>query len=378
MLAFLLIGFSCRKAYVQATADCTTMQTTAHPKGSDVQSLMDNYVQKGLPGMAILIGDSNGVWFGASGKADIEHNIPYSPCTVNKVGSVTKMMLGVLIMKLVEEGKVNINDKISKWLDDYYLHNIENGDEVTLRDCMNHTTGIYDVINSSDFYLAVLHNPNKNWTGKELLEYVEGQPAAFPAHSKAGYSNTNYILLSLCLEKITRTDHATLLRNKVLNPLNMHDTYYHWHEGLPKNTAQGYYDLYNNQTIINVSNIMTGNGNGYNGVYSNVFDLQKFVKGVFIDKTLLMQQSLDTMMQWNTDVENTDLGLSLFKRDTDKGADYRIGHTGGDLGYATEVYYFPKTNRYFILNVNYGTNGNSFLKPTYLQLVRDLADLVKK
>ncbi len=377
---FTLITWNaCRKAETNASTACTVEAPKSHPKSVAFQSLMDEATKAGLPGMSLLIADSNGVWYGASGMADIESNIAYQPCSVQKLGSITKMMMAVMVMKLVEEGKVNIDDKVSKWLDAKTIDGIANADQVTLRNLMQHTTGIYDIIRSSDFYLAVLHNPNKHWTGEELLTYVRGQAAVFTANTEVRYSNTNTLLLSMCIEKITGRPHNELLHEKVIDPIGMTNTYYHTHDALPAITAQGYYDLYNKGTVSNVSNIVTGSGNGFTGVYSNVFDLQKFVKAVFINKTILKQSTLDTMMQWKQNSPDTDFGLGLFRKSLGTNStEYRIGHTGGDLGYACEVYYFPHNGRYFILCVNYGTDSDSYLKPVYSQLVKDIVTEMKK
>ncbi len=379
-LFLFLFTNSCKKAEVSNTSTCTNASTTSHPKGFELQGFIDSYVKQGIPGISLLVGDSNGVWYGAAGKADLENNITYAPCMVQKLGSITKMMMGVMVMKLVEEGTLHLDDKVSKWLDAKLIKDIVNADQVTLRNCLQHTTGIYDLITNSDFYLAVLHNPNKHWTGEELLPFVRNQTPMFAANTGVKYSNTNFLLLSLCIEKITGKSHSDLLHEKVFTPLKMNDTYYHTHDALPSITAQGYFDLYNKKTLSNVSNVVTGSGNGYTGVYSNVFDLQKFLMGVFINKSVISSASLNEMMQWKKDQgsEHTDFGLGIFRINADQGDALRIGHTGGDLGYASEVYYFPKTNRYYVINVNYGTNGDSFLKPTYLQMVKELADLVRK
>lgn len=377
-LLIFTIWWSCRKAETSSTTTCTTISTATHVKGQAFQQLIDNATKAGLPGMSLLVADSSGVWWGASGMADIENNIKYEPCHVQKLGSITKMMMGVMVMKLWEEGKVNLDDKVSKWLDAKTIKGIQNADQVTIRNLMQHTTGIFDIIRSSDFYLAVLHNPNKHWTADEMLTYVRNQPAYFTANTEVRYSNTNTLLLSMCIEKITGIPHNELLHQKVIDAIGMGNTYYHTHDALPSITAQGYYDLYNKHTVSNVSNIVTGSGNGFTGVYSNVFDLEKLVKAVFIDKTVLSQNTLDTMMQWKQNSPDTDFGLGLFRKDTDKGTAYRIGHTGGDLGYACEVYYFPVNGRYFILCVNYGTDSDSYLKATYIQLVKDIVSLVKQ
>ncbi len=376
LIVALQLGNACKKAEVKSTVSCFNAATKVHPKGAAMQALIDQYVSKGLPGISVLIGDSSGEWFGAAGKADIEHNINYTPCTVQKLGSITKMMMGVLTMKLVEEGKVNLDDPICKWIDAKVIKNIKNSDKISIRNCLQHTTGVFDIITSSAFYLAVLNDPNKHWTSEELLKFVENQPANFEANTGVLYSNTNTIFVAMCLEKITGKSHSELLHEKIFTPLGMNDTYYHWHDALPATTAQGYFDLYNNKTIINVSNLITGSGNGYTGVYSNVFDLRKFIRGVFIDKTILSPSTLDTMMQWAYNKDELYFGLGLFRVYNGTPKYTLIGHTGGDLGYASEVYYYPESNNYYIVCINYGTNGKTFLTPVYDEFVTKLKAIV--
>ena len=77
----------------------------------------------------------------------------------------------------------------------------------------------------------------------------------------------------MVIEAATHKDHSDLLKQYILNPLHLTNTYYQPHDVLPNTVAQGYFDLYNNNTIVNVSNLVTGSGNGYGGIYSNVFDL---------------------------------------------------------------------------------------------------------
>jgi D-alanyl-D-alanine carboxypeptidase len=279
-------------------------------------------------------------------------------------------------MKLQEEGKININDPISKYISNDILKKIKNAEGKTIRNLMTHTTGIFDVITSSDFYLAVLNNPNKNWTQEELLQYVYGVDGyelnnPYPAR----YSSTNTLLLSMCIEKATGIKHNVLLREKILDPLGMSDTYYQGRENLPSSAAQGYFDLHNNGTIVNVSNLITGSGNGYGGIFSNVFDLNKFIRALLIDKTILTQASLDTMLTFVQEDDDFFTGVGIIKKFTTKSA-YGIGHTGRDLGYVADLFYFPQRNITMIFFVNYGTDGESALKPVFLDFESELVDKI--
>ncbi|GAB4277415.1 MAG: serine hydrolase domain-containing protein [Marinilabiliales bacterium] len=375
-ILFVLFLSSCTKDVEKSTKlNCQNqLYVQTHPKSVEFQQIIEKYVKKGLPGISVLIEDSSGLWVGAYGYADIENNIEFTPCHISKAASITKLLVGTLTMKLQEEGKIDLDDPVSKYIDESILNKIDNAQGITVRQLMNHTTGIFDVITSSEFYLAVLNNPNKHWTQEELLKFVYGVEGynlndPFPAH----YSSTNTLLLSMCIEKATGEKHEKLLREKVIDHVGMENTYYQGRETLPDICAQGYFDLHNNGKIVNVSNLITGSGNGYGGIYSNVFDLYKFIKALLIDKSILSQESLDEMMEFVREDENYYCGAGIIKKFTEK-SHYGIGHTGRDLGYNADLFYFPETNQIMIFFVNYGTNGSSNINQHFFDFENELVD----
>ena len=96
----------------------------------------------------------------------------------------------------------------------------------------------------------------------------------------------------MILERQTGKKHADLLKQYITIPLALTNTYYQPHDQLPPSVAQGYFDLYNNQTIVNVSNLVTGSGNGYGGIFSNLFDLFKFENALLVQRMLRIQMLL--------------------------------------------------------------------------------------
>ena len=282
-----LINSSCKKAQVGKTLSigvpCPWADSSnLHPKNAALNALLDKYRKKGLPGISLLVHDNKGTWIGAAGKADIENNIDFAAGTISKAASITKLFMSTLLFRLMEDSANTgidynaIHTKISHWLPSDIINKLPNGDLVTLGQCMNHETGIPDVIEQDAFYLAVLNNPNKIWQPEELLHFIYNKTPLFVPSDTAIYSNTNTILIKMVIESATGKNHADLLKQYILQPLGLQNTYYQPYDKLPNNTAQGYFDLYNNNTIVNVSNLVTGSGNGYGGLYSNVFDLLKY------------------------------------------------------------------------------------------------------
>lgn len=380
-LPLLICLFStCSPDAIEPSVNCATnADNSNHPKAALYQEVLEKYASRGLPGIAVSIQDEQGEWKGAAGKADIAKNVGMQPCHISKAASITKMFVATLTMMLIEEEVLGLDDKITKWLAPSITNRIANADRISLWQLLNHTSGIYDVIKDEEFYLAVLNNPNKTWRQEELLTFVYDKPATFNPGDSVAYSNTNTLLVSMVIEKATGRSHAELLKERIFRPLNMNDTYYQGHDVLPAGrVAQGYFDLYNNNTIVNISNYNTGSGNGYGGVFSTVDDLQKFINALFVQPILLEQASIDQLLTFYP-VEETGklIGVGVFKDFLDKGpSGYAYGHRGRDLGYSADLFWFPEENATLSLLVNYGTDANSSLRPVFLQFRSELVDVL--
>jgi D-alanyl-D-alanine carboxypeptidase len=376
--------FACRKAQIGETRSIGpetpwTDSSAKHPKNTSFKTLIEKYRQKGLPGISLLVNDANGTWIGATGKADIGNDIDFVPGTISKAASITKLFMSTLLFRLMEDS-VNtglnyqsINTKISHWLPSKVTSKLPNGSLVTLGQCMNHETGIPDVIEQDAFYLAVLNNPNKKWQPEELLEFIYNKNPLFVPADTAIYSNTNTILIKMVIETATGKNNGELLKEYIFNPLNLKNTYYQPYDVLPNSTAQGYFDLYNNNTLVNVSNLVTGSGNGYGGLYSNVYDLFTFINALLINRTLLQPSSLSRMLSFSGKRDGPNYyGYGIQKSFLDNGNDYGIGHKGRDLGYTANLFYFPVKKVTHIFFINYGTDSDSKLKNVFTDFQNEL------
>jgi D-alanyl-D-alanine carboxypeptidase len=380
---------SCRKDEIKRPSEITCPiqddpQFKVNPKSERFQSLIDSYIKKGLPGIVLLVKDDHGFYIGSAGMADIKEGVKMQPCHVSKIASITKFMIGVAILRLQEKGVLSLDDTISKYIPKNTLDQIENGNErLTIRNLMNHTSGIYEVIKDQNFYLQVLNDPAKHWDQEDLLKYVYNKPAMFPFDpvDTAAYSNTNFVLLSMIIEKATGKPHSQVLHEEVIDLLGLQDTYYFWHDNLPGDRiAQGYYDLYNNGNLENLTNWNTGSGNGYGGVYSTVWDMYLFINALFVDKTLLSQASLNQILVFHKTIESRKhLGVACFKDFIDIGdptKDYAWGHRGRDLSYSADLFYFPEHHAILSLIMNYGTDGDTPLRQVYKDMRDDIARLI--
>lgn len=378
----LTLIMSCKKSLIRPTELCTNdviIIENEHPKASAIQTLIDKYIAKGIPGFTVLISDDDGLWMNSGGYADIENNIKMQPCHINKLGSVTKMMMGTLVWQLEQDGILDIDDPIKLHIPEV-ADRIENGNDITLGMLINHTSGVYDIAGDLAYNLAVVNDFSRSWTSEEILEYLEGKAATSLPGTEVRYSNSNTMLIGMVVDAAAGKPHGELLKERILTPLGMENTvYYDYSESFPYNyLAQGYLDFNNDGgDIQNISNLNPGSGNGYTGVYSTVTDLYRFMKALLHDKNLTTSDNLDRIFDsmrlgnsggWKSSIGGIhDEQRELFEEDL-----HVYGHAGGDIGYSANLNYFPHNKTIFAATYNYGSNLPSPLRNVLQDLREEL------
>ncbi len=134
-------------------------------------------------------------------------------------GAVAISYVSTLLLELVDEKKVSLDDKLSKWLPE-----IPHADQVTLGELAQMTSGYADYVQSPVFIAAAYARPFRNWKPQELYAYGTSQPLFYKPGTNWDYAHTNYVILGLALERITGQNMTALLREKVLGPLGLNDT----------------------------------------------------------------------------------------------------------------------------------------------------------
>ncbi len=378
LILLLSISNGCKKEELEPASGCSYQRDhSGHPKAGQLQDVLKTYVDRGLPGAVVLVRDGFGVWSGAAGKAELKRGTPMKPCHVSKVASITKLMMGTVALKLVEEEQLYLEDRAGERLPFERTENIANAKDATIRQLMNHRSGIYDVVSDQSFYLSILDQPDKEWTSEEILDHVRRKDPYFSPGDDERYSNTNFTLLSLIMEQATGKEHQQLLQEELFGPLGMEDTYYDPHDELPDHTANGYFDLHNDGSIVDLTPYSTGNGNGYTGVYSTVHDLKTFIEALYRHKTLLSDSTLQKMLDFKgRELDGKKFGVGCYKDFLGQGTnEYAYGHRGRDLAYSAGAYYFPEKDVTLTLLVNYGTNGESHLRPTFREFRKEVVEV---
>ena len=367
IISVIFLFTDCTKHFVAPTDICIDnpeflQSSIAHPKGEAFQAVLDQYISDGIPGATLLVADSHGLWVGAAGYADIQNNIVMQPCHILKPGSVTKMIIGNVMWQMQEEGLVNIEDPISNYVPELSA-NITNGDQITIKMLLNHTSGIYPIARDLDYNLAVVNDFTRGWSSEEIIQYFTNKPATNLPGEKYYYTNTNTLISELIIESITNEPLELTLEKKVFNPLGMNNTvYYDYSEEFPLgNLAQGYIDFHNDGgNIQNISDLNPGSGNGYTGLYSNAEDMYLFAKALFIENSLISENSLIEILDsffYSESGNSASSSGAIHRQDIEFFGDSILayGHSGGDIGYAAHVTFIENSETIVVINYNYGT-----------------------
>jgi D-alanyl-D-alanine carboxypeptidase len=143
------------------------------------------------------------------------------------IGSVTKTFTGTLFLQAYDEGLVNLDDPISK-----YFVGIPNGDNITVRQVGNMRSGLYDFIDAKVFNDALDENTFRVWSPCEPMSIGITNSPYFPPDTDFRYSSTNSIILGACIERLFNNDFATILQERMLQPLGLHN--YHLHRRIQR------------------------------------------------------------------------------------------------------------------------------------------------
>lgn len=326
-----------------------------NPDGSAFQGLLNRYVREGLPGVVLFVRTPEGQWNGAAGYAKIETAHRMSPTHRHFAASVTKMYMAAAVMLLAEDGRIDLNAKISRYLPAAIYEPIPNGTGATVRQLLGHTSGIPD-FGVFAYDLDTLNDPMGSFPPDRLLSYIHGESAIFAPGTGYFYSNVNYLLLALIVDHVTGASHANVISERILQPLGLSATYYKNEPGypVPPGLANSYQDLAGDGRLVNVSDMTTHYNEmfiGHTGLIASSADFAEFIEAL-IDARLVDQASLDEMLERT---ECDCYGLGLHFRETSYGSG--IGHGGGDFGIRSEVRHFADLDATLVLLVNGGDSG---------------------
>ncbi|MCP5062243.1 MAG: beta-lactamase family protein [Ignavibacteriae bacterium] len=307
---------------------------------------------------AAIVYNSDSIWTGTSG---ISHDtISMKSDMLFSIGSVTKNFVATLTLKLVENGTLSLEDSLSKWLPKYpYIDS-----NITIRQLLNHTSGLYMFWNNDDLWDALKKDRNRIWTPEEVLEYIN-EPHFLPGESW-GYSNTNYLLMAMIIEKATGSTFPSELKTHLWESKNLQNYYLWLADSIPENQAHVFGDDFQfGSSEKDLTFLPRAShesiGIGSSGIVTTAMDLAKWCYQLF-EGNILSKESIDEMLRFvefesQYNMKGYGLGVQLFNDNITNGKK-AIGHGGGNIGSATYMIYLPDYSVSLVIMVNaYPTNS---------------------
>ena len=315
------------------------------------------------------------------GLADVENKRPLAPADRMLAGSIGKTYFSAVTLQLVAEGKLALDEKIERWLGrEAWFARLPNAKEITLRMLMNHTSGIPEHVLREDFIAALRANPDKVWKPEELIAYILDAKPLFKAGESFSYADTNYIIVGMIVEKITKNKLYDEVARRVLKPLKLANTIPSDERKL-QGVITGYSRpqspfgfegrvIVDGKFVINPQCEWAGGG-----FATTAEDLARWAKSLYEGK-VLAKPYLDQLL---TGVEAKEgrgsgarygLGAQIFQ--SQLGASY--GHGGWFPGYLSQVEYFPEQR--IAVAIQFNTDAGGKLKRGLRAYILDVARIL--
>ncbi len=254
-------------------------------KAEKLDKLLNAYAEYGKFNGSVLVAEKGIVIYKKGlGLADMEWNVPNQPDTKHRLGSITKQFTSMLIMQLVEQGKLKLDVPISTYLQDYPK---KNGGIITIHHLLTHTSGIPNMTAFPGFYKDIMPN---SYNPLQLVNLFADSTLLFKPGERFDYSNSGYILLGYIIEKVTGKSYEQVLQENIFTPLKMNNTGYDHNRPLVKNRARGYEKngrLYVKSDFINMSVPYSAGA-----LYSTVEDLHLWDQALYSNQ-LLRKENMD-------------------------------------------------------------------------------------
>ncbi|MHC4232413.1 MAG: serine hydrolase domain-containing protein [Planctomycetota bacterium] len=319
-----------------------------------MQRILDKGISKyGARGVsAAVIFPDGKVWTGVSG---ISHDtVAIEPGMLFAIGSITKNIVAALTLKLAEENVLSLDDPLSKWLPEY--PHIDS--HITIRQLLNHTSGIYMFWDNQKVWDDLKKDRTKVWSPEEVLSYIK-EPEFSPGEGWR-YSNTNYLLLAMIIEKATDSTLSAEFKKHFWEPLGIDNAYLSQQEDIPNNQAHVYGDnfIFGNQESDLTFEPRTSHESitfGSSGIFTTAESLAIW-SNTLLGGEILQQESMEQMFQFVDFKEVANLtayglGVQLFPRSFSSG-ERAIGHGGGNIGTTTYMIYLPEHNISITVMIN--------------------------
>jgi D-alanyl-D-alanine carboxypeptidase len=313
-----------------------------------LESLVDNTMKETeVPGVIAGVWTPEGQWIRAKGFADLKTKRKMKPTDRFRIGSTTKTFTATVILQLVDEGKFRLDDTIDRF--DFGI-NIPESNKITIRQLLNHTSGLCEFDENEEFFNRYINNLAKKWTSKELLEIALSYPRYGAPGEKHHYSNTNFLLLGLIIEQCARNRVDREMEKRLFRPLKLKNTYLPEGTGIKGLYVHGYMKTKSGKFLDTTAQDLSWKW-AQGGIISTLGDLRIWTRALG-EGELMSPAMHKELVKWvYPEMKENPLGTKYGLGTEVMGGDW-MGHTGGEPGYINFSYYNPVKRATIILSFN--------------------------
>ncbi|MGQ7874704.1 serine hydrolase domain-containing protein [Bacillus sp. 1A] len=312
----------------------SSVQTSTQRDRNSVKQAVRDTLQLGFPGILAKTSEGGKTWSYAAGVANLSSKKPMKTDFRFRIGSVTKTFTATVVLQLAEENRLNLDDSIEKWLPGVIQGNGYDDKQITIRQVLNHTSGIAEYTRSKSFNLM---DTKKSYRAEELVKMGISMPPDFAPGKSWSYSNTGYVLLGILIETVTGNSYAEEIENRIIEPLELSNTFLPGNSSVIPGTkhARGYIQLDGASEPKDVTYYNPSMGSSAGDMISTADDLNKFFSYLLGGK-LIKEQQLKQML---TTVPTGEAvlgryGLGIYETKLPNGVSI-WGHGGSIPGFVT-------------------------------------------
>ncbi|HXO38081.1 MAG TPA: serine hydrolase [Candidatus Acidoferrum sp.] len=306
------------------TASCLAQDKTPTADVARMEQIIQAYVPAKFMGSVLVARDGKVLLDKAYGFANLEWDVPNTPTTKFRLGSITKQFTAASILLLEERGKLKIEDPVKKYMPDAPAA----WDKITIFHVLTHTSGIPSLTSFPDFE----SHEAQAMTPEKLVEWFRDKPLEFEPGTKWNYSNSGYILLGYLIEKVSGQSYSEFVRQNIFTPLGMKDSGYDSNSAIIAHRAAGYTP--GKSGPVNAGFVHMSIPFSAGALYSNTEDLLRWEQGLFGGKVLTAASLAKMTTPFKQDYA---FGLGVSTNNGHK----MIAHDGGIQGFNTSLAYYP-------------------------------------
>lgn len=322
--------------------------------------MSDMFNEDGPGAVALIVKDGKTIYRKAFGMANLELEVKMTPVNIFRIGSITKQFTASAILKLRDEGKLSLDDDITKYLVDYPTH----GHKISIKHLLTHTSGIKSYTGMEEW---TAETRKKAFTPEELIEFFKFQPMEFKPGEQWSYNNSAYFILGYIIELVSGMTYEEYIDTNFFKPLEMTNSYYGSTSRIIKNRAYGYNKI--NDEYINADYLSMTQPYSAGALLSTVDDLYKWYSSVMDDKVISRtsrEEAQSTYILNNGEKTGYGYGWAIGNIQGSP----TISHDGGINGFLTSSIYLTEEDLFVAVfsNCNCNSPGNIAIKMAALAL----------